>query len=63
VALHYLRRPLSELGDLLQLARRRPDPQHHGELVAERAGIDLGAVGADHARLLEALEPVGHGGR
>jgi hypothetical protein len=45
----------SELGDPLQLPGRRLDADDRGQLVPERAGIDLGAVAGDHARALEAL--------
>src|SRR6185436_17658552 len=51
---------LGELGDLVDLARRGPDAQHDAQREAERAGVDLGVVAADHAALFEAREPLRH---
>ena len=46
VALDDLGRPLGQLGDLAQLARRGADADDHAEREAERARVDLGAVAA-----------------
>ena len=59
VALDDLRRVAGDVGDLAQLARGRADADDDAERVAERARVDLGAVAADHAVLLEPREPVG----
>ena len=59
VALDDLGRVAGDVGDLAQLARRRADADHDAERVAERARVDVGAVAADHAVLLEPSEPVG----
>src|SRR4051794_18523881 len=63
VALHDLGRVARELGHLGDLARGRPDPDHHRERVAERPGIDLGVVAGDRAVALEPLDALGHGRR
>src|SRR4051812_24854307 len=55
VALDDLRRGLRDLGDLRELARRRPDADDRGQRVAEGARVDLGAVAGDDAVGLEAL--------
>ena len=63
VAFHDLRRLARQLGDLGQLARRRLDPHHGAERIAERARVHLGAVAADHAVGLQPLQPLRHRGR
>ena len=50
-----------QLGDLADHARRGPDAQDDAELVAERARVDVGAVAADDAGLLEPREPLADG--
>ena len=45
-----------ELGDARQLSRSGLDPDDRGQLVAEHARVDLGAVAGDHARPLEPLD-------
>ena len=53
----------SELGNPRQLPGGRLDPDDCGELVAERARIDLGPVAGDDARPLQPLHAFGHCGR
>jgi len=48
-----------ELGDLVDLAGRRPDADDGAQRVAEGRGVDGGVVALDHARALETLEPLG----
>ncbi len=63
VALPHLRRLARDLGNPLELARRRPDPNDRRHREAERRRIDLGAVARDHARALEPLDALGDRGR
>ena len=60
VAVDHLRHLTSKLRDLLQLARRRPDPDNGCDREADRLRIDLRAVARDHARTLEPLNPLRH---
>src|SRR5215210_4788887 len=62
-ALHHLGRLHGELGDVLKLARRRPDPDHDAEHETQGPRVDLGAVAGDHAVALEPLHAFGDGGR
>src|SRR5204863_7560238 len=48
-----------KLGDPRELTRGRLDANDRGQLVTERARVELGAVAGDDARLLEALDPLG----
>ena len=52
-----------ELRDPRQLAWGGLDPDDRGQLIAEGAGINLGAVACDHAGPLEALDALGHSWR
>src|SRR3954451_14272530 len=61
MALDDLGRPLGQLGDLVQLERRRADADHHAQLEPERARVHLGVVGGDQALLLEARKALGPG--
>ncbi len=60
MALDHLGRALGQLRDLLQLARGGPDAQHHAERVADRGGVELGPVAADHAALLQPGQALRH---
>ena len=48
-----------QLGDLRQLTDGGLDADDRGQLVAERARVDLGAVAGDHPGLLEAPDALG----
>ena len=50
-----------ELGNPRQLAGGGLDAHDRGQLVAERARIDLGPVAGDHPGPLETLNPLGDG--
>ena len=60
VALDHLWRALRQLGDILELSRRRADPDDRAQSQPERPGVDVGVVAADHAELLEALDALRH---
>ena len=60
MAFAHLRNFQRQLRDPRQLARSGLDPHDRRQLVAEGAGIDLGAVTDDDARPLEALDALGH---
>jgi hypothetical protein len=49
--------------DLREPSRSRPDAHDGGQLVAERARVDLGALARDHLLALEALHASSDRGR
>src|SRR5215208_1936072 len=61
VALDHLWGALGQVGDLVQLARRRPDADHDAEREAHGPRIDLGPIALDHTGLLEPGEALGYG--
>ena len=60
VALDHLRSTPGDVGDLVQLTRRRAHADNGAQPVAERGRVELGAVAPDHAVALESLQPLGH---
>ena len=63
VALADLRGTGGQLGDPGQLARAGPDPDPGGQRQAERGRVDVEAVAADHAGLLQPGDPLPDGRR
>jgi hypothetical protein len=63
VALDYLGGAPGQLGDLVQLARRGADADDDAEREPECARVDVGGVAPDHAVVLQAGQPLRHGGR
>jgi predicted ATPase/class 3 adenylate cyclase len=60
MAFDHLRALAHELADLLELARRRGNPDDRGQRIADPPRVDCGVIAGDHAVSLEPLHALGN---